>query len=285
MLSIYNEQDIISDVIENLLDNGLNVVALDNGSTDRSFAICSELAARRGFVLERWDPVGLDLEQLTLRLFRLAEKQKPDWLIFSDGDEIMETGRSGCTLRRAIEEADAAGYNLMQYNRFDFFMSDQDDLSVSSPVHRMHYYSWQGDFNYRAFKFLPGLQAFPSFAHYPLFAPEYPYKVAPEKLVLRHYPYRSREHAGRKIDNLVKKIKADPGELESWQQRYLRIAEEGEHLLPVDHCLLNRYYDDHNWIAERIYTPFTDTQLTKDQLLTPEGFLRNRPIPTIDWTT
>ena len=283
MVSVFNEEDIIGEVIENLLDNGLHVVALDNGSTDNSYSICSKLASRSSFSLHRWFPDGLDLEQFALRLYRLAAEQSPEWLVFSDGDEIMETEQRGRSLHQAIEEADAAGHNLMQYNRFDFFMTEKDDPTVQAPVERLRYYSWQGDYNYRAFKYVPGIQAAPSFAHYPLFPPQTRYKIAPEKLVLRHYPYRSREHASRKIANLLQKIEADPDELKSWQRRYLKIASEGRHILPADHRILTRYRNDARWNKARTHSPFSRVQPTRDELFTPDGYLKSRPSPTLEW--
>ena len=40
MLSVYNDGNIINEVIEHLLSQNLELVVLDNGSTDGSFEIC-----------------------------------------------------------------------------------------------------------------------------------------------------------------------------------------------------------------------------------------------------
>lgn len=283
MVSIHNEADIIEDLIANLLENDLDVVALDHGSDDGSWEICRNLAARRPITLDRWFPEDIDLLTLTIRLYKLAQRFSPDWLIFSDGDEILQTERWGRSVRRAIEEADAAGYNLMQCNRYDFFMSDADDPAITSPLRRMRYYSWQGDYNYRAFKNLPGIRANPSFSHLPLFPPHCPYRIAPEKLVLRHYPYRSREHARQKINNIVSKTPADPGQRQGWQERYLRLAASGRCLEPVDHHLLHYYRDSDRWNTDKTFAPFTDPQPSADQLFTDDGFLKIRIDPPAHW--
>ena len=46
--------------------------------------------------------------------------------MFCDSDEIIEADTSRQTLAEAIGEADAEGANLMQCDRFDFFMSTAD---------------------------------------------------------------------------------------------------------------------------------------------------------------
>jgi glycosyltransferase involved in cell wall biosynthesis len=283
MVSIFNEEDIIVEVLENLLDQDLVVVALDHGSDDRSYELCRELAGRRPLDLRRWEPKDLDLEALTLRLYQMAQEHDPDWLLFSDGDELHQARPRSRTIREVIRDADATGANILQYDRFDFFVSDADEPSDPSPVRRLKHYSWQGDFNYRAFRNLPGLRASPSFAHLPLFPEGTPYRVAPERLVLRHYPYRSRRHASRKIENLLHKMAMDPAGPQPWHGRYRRISEEGRYLEPVPHERLARYDEDDVWITKRLYAPFTDDQPTAEDLFTPDGALRHRPKPTLDW--
>jgi glycosyltransferase involved in cell wall biosynthesis len=284
MVSIFNEEDFIAEVIENLLDQGLEVVALDHGSTDRSFDICSELGAHRGFDLRRWRPETLNLEALTLRLYRMAQEHRPDWLIFSDGDEIQQSRERGRTVHQVVSDADASGSNIVQYDRFDFFMCDKDDPAIESPRRRLRHYSWQGDFNYRAFKNVPGVRANPSFAHYPLFPDGYPYRIGPERLILRHYPYRSPDHAERKISNILDKIASSTDGPQTWHSRYLRIASGRQHILPTDHRRLTRYQGDDNWIREPRHTPFTDPQPTAEDLFTDRRFLRHTLSCTIDWS-
>ncbi len=43
MVSVYNDEDIIGEVIAGALSQGLELVILDNGSTDSSFEICKKL--------------------------------------------------------------------------------------------------------------------------------------------------------------------------------------------------------------------------------------------------
>ena len=283
MLSVYNEADIVEEVIENLLSHDLALTVLDNGSNDGSYEICRKFADRGDIELDRWTPQGLDLQELTIRLFKSAAKHSPDWLVFCDADEILETPAKSGTLRGAIEAAEASGCNLIQFDRYDFFMTDADDLSIFSPTQRLNFYSWQGDCNYRAFKNVQGVQGVPSFAHLPQFPPQCRYKIASEKLVLRHYPYRSREHALSKIDNIVSKIGQDTGERKGWQRRYLRLASEGHYSQPTDHRKLNRVNKERAWDTTCVHSPFVDRQRTREQLFTADGYLRLRMAPTVNW--
>jgi glycosyltransferase involved in cell wall biosynthesis len=281
---VFTAEDHIGQVTSTLLENDLAVVILDNGSTDDSYAICEKFSSLKNVKIAQWFPQRIDLEALTLKLYRLAMRQAPDWLLFSDGDELAETERAGRTLRQVIEDAEKAGSNILQYDRFDFFMTDLDDSTIRCPVERLSHYSWQGDFNYRAFKSLPGTTAVPSFAHYPIFPPSTPYVFNQEKLVLRHYPYRSPLHARRKIDNLVRKIRAEGGDPKGWQKRYLRLAEQGQCFGPVDAQQLTRYDGDYRWNTQPRYTPFISHQPQRIDIFDPAGFLKWRSIPSIDWS-
>ena len=42
LIATYNEEDIIKEVIEHLLSQGLEIVLLDNGSTDQTYEICKK---------------------------------------------------------------------------------------------------------------------------------------------------------------------------------------------------------------------------------------------------
>src|SRR5688572_23039644 len=121
MLSVHNEVDFIGQVIENLVAQRLSIVALDNGSDDGAHDVCASFRDRGLLELHRWDPAGLDLTALTRRLYSLAMRQSPKWLLWCDGDELLQPSRPGTTLADAIRAADSEGCNLLQFDRFDFF--------------------------------------------------------------------------------------------------------------------------------------------------------------------
>ena len=46
MLPVFNDEDIIEEVIEHLLSQGINLVVLDNGSTDETYEICKRFVGK-----------------------------------------------------------------------------------------------------------------------------------------------------------------------------------------------------------------------------------------------
>ncbi|HEX3562542.1 MAG TPA: glycosyltransferase [Solirubrobacterales bacterium] len=273
MLSVHNEVDILREVIDNLIDQKLEVVALDNGSNDGAYEICASYRDRGQIVLDRWEPQGIDLGRLTRRLYGMALKGGADWLLWSDGDELLQAVDPGRTLREVIEEADGEGSNLIQFDRFDFFMTDRDEESEPSVPARLRHYSWQGDFNYRAWRYVPGIRAEPSLAHLPFFPDGVPYRIHPRKQVLRHYPYRSPAQARAKLESMVGKFRTDNASLRGWQHRYVRLAEQGQCAEEIPAEKLTRYASDHVWRREPRFTPFIDPQPTRSELFSADGQL------------
>ena len=54
MLSTYNEEDFVENVIKHLLNQGLELVILDNGSTDNTFEICKKFVNKGVLNLEQF---------------------------------------------------------------------------------------------------------------------------------------------------------------------------------------------------------------------------------------
>ena len=112
----------------------------------------------------------------------MALEYSPDWVVKNDSDEFLESGISNMTLRDAIKQVDQEGYNLIQFDRFDFFMTDDDNESANSIKEKFRYYSYQGDFTYRAWKYFPGIRNEDVAGHYPIFPDGHKYKIWPKKL-------------------------------------------------------------------------------------------------------
>ena len=271
MLSVHNEVDIIGDVIENHLAQGLDVVALDNGSSDGAYDVCASYRDRGELVLDRW--AGIDLGERTRRLYRMALDAGADWLLWSDGDDLLQAVEPGRTLRDVIEEADATGSNLIQFDRFDFFMTDRDDRSEESVPARIRHYSWQGDFSYRAWKYVPGIRAETTLAHLPLFPETVPYRIYPRKQVYRHYPSRNPAQAQAKLDHMVGMFDEDPAKRSDRQHRYVRLAAEGRYARTMPAERLARLEAGVDWRREPLFTPFIDRQPTRSELFTDDGRL------------
>jgi len=187
MIPVYNDEDIISEVIQYLLSQGLELVVLDNGSTDNTFEICKKFVDKGILKLVQFNTKSYQWDLILRILYDLALTENPDWVIRSDSDEFLESGIKGMTLKDRIIQADTEGYNLIQFDRFDFFMTDNDKENAKSIKEKMSYYSCQGDYLYRAWKYVPGIRIGDAEGHYPIFPDRSKYKINPGKLVLRHH--------------------------------------------------------------------------------------------------
>jgi len=208
-------------------------------------------------------------------LYHMALLKSPNWVIRSDSDEILESGMKDMTLRDAIIKVDSEGNNTIQFDCFEFFLTDNDDESKSKVKDRMKYYSFQNDLCFRAWKIIPGTRPEFGWGNNPIF-PEYQkYKIHPKKFVLRHYRFRSIEQSNKKIFEVVSRTKGTTeGELGT-HRHYEMIAGKKPSFI-VDHSILTKYNDDDNWNLERKYFPYIQKIHKKnEELFNDDGSLKN----------
>ncbi len=210
----------------------------------------------------------------------MAIANSADWIIGIDSDEFLESGSNNMTLKESIKQVDSEDYNLIQFDRFDFFMTDNDNESAKSIREKMPYYSCQGDFLYRAWKYCHGTRVEETGAHYPIFPEGIRYKIYPRKFPFRHYTFRSKEHAEKKmadrLRNWEKNTKIDKRN-DSHYNKMLR----ANYTEKIDHKLLTKYEEDKNWNLERKYCPFLDgdgNHPTRDKIITVDGWLKTYPL-------
>ena len=177
MVPTYNDEDIIEEVISHLLSQELELVVLDNGSTDNTYKICEKYVGKGILELRQYITQTCQWDLLHGMLYDMALVHTPDWVIRSDSDEFLESGIENITLKEAIEQVDSEGYNLIQFDWFDFFMTDDDNESATSIREKLRYYSYQGDYIYRAWKFFPGIRIGDVMGHYPIFPDELKYNT------------------------------------------------------------------------------------------------------------
>lgn len=276
MIPVYNDDDIIKEIIEYYLSQGLDLVILDNGSSDKTYEICKSFLGKGVLKLitfhtsnyiSKWDSI--------LRtLYDIALEQTPDWIVKIDSDEFLESGLEGLNLRDAIIQVDNEGCNFIQFDRFDFFMTDDNNESSKSIKKKLPYYSYHGDYLYRAWKYYPGVrvEAF-AFVHFPTFPDEIKYKIYPRKFVMRHYPFRTREQTEKKIADRIrgtdyKKTK------QGLNMHYKNLVEQNCSQ-KIDHNILTKYEEDGKWDYEIKFQPYMhDKPLKKEEIFTDKGELK-----------
>lgn len=276
MIPVFNEEDIIEESINHLINQKIEPVVLDNGSTDGTFEVCKRFFNRGQIDLYQYKSEKFDLALTIRKLYDIALTKSPDWVIFSGADEFPESG-SNSNLKEAISKVDEEGYNLIQFNCFNFFMTDDDHLSEKSIQTRLSYYSIYHDFIYRAWKVYPGI--FPEVfgGHLPVFPPDYRYNIFPQKFVIRHYPLRNKEQAEKRIQSRVKRNENTAETKTGWHIGYFTINQKN-YSDPVNHKILVKYNYDNNWNTEFKFSFATITKTKKkEDIFSEDGSLKNSP--------
>ena len=271
LLTMYNDEDIIQEVIEYYISQNISLIILDNGSTDKSFQIAKKFENYNSIEVYQ-DSSTTKINDLYNILYQFATKKDPDWFITIASDEFLETGIPNVKLDEAISKVDKEGHNLIQFDRFDFFMSDMDDQSQKSVKTRLKYYSYQDDFVYRAWKNVSGTIPHSNEGHFPVFPSNIRYRIPSQKFVLRHYPFRSMIQAKKRI---IDRMKRSPQSFIPTKKKiphYLRVLNtifSGY----VDHTILSKYEENNIWNRERKYTPYVEDHPKREELFSDDGKL------------
>src|SRR2546425_542988 len=97
IIAAYNEADLIAPVVGNLIEQGLQVYFLDDGSTDGTVAAVEPFLGRGVLAIEPLVPsihdgrAGFDWERILRRKAELARALDADWFVHHDADEFRES--------------------------------------------------------------------------------------------------------------------------------------------------------------------------------------------------
>ena len=253
MMPVYNEADIVGQVIEHLASQEIMLVVMDNGSTDGSFEIIKHYVGKGVLSAERMVTEKFEFLLMLRRLYAMAIEQDPDWVLLNGADEFLEAPYRGFTLDRAILIEAERGYNLIQFNEFEFFPTEKDLDSRERDVRRrLRYYSWQDDYQFRCWKVYAGMNVDELAGHEPSFPPGVEVRFSPNKFVIRHYKIRSYEHGLRKIfrDRLPRY--APELRAKGWHIHYDNFGTQRDYFV-IDSSKLTRYDEDGNWNLARTF--------------------------------
>jgi glycosyltransferase involved in cell wall biosynthesis len=199
-VNVYNEADIIDQLLTHLDDQGLNYVVLDGGSEDGSIELAKQHRGK-GLLEHR----TVTRESITLRKdldcsLEMARKYDPDWIIRNDADEFLEAPNSDMTLAEGIARENSQGYNLIQFNNFEFGLTEHDLSSTENDVRKkLRFYTYSDSFRYKAWKHYPNATDRETGGHYPVFPRGVSVNLSPRKFIMKHYRFRSPEQAMNRI--------------------------------------------------------------------------------------
>ena len=207
IIAAYNEGDVITHVIDDLIRQGVAVYLLDNGSTDDTrqrlapyleqnligFESFAPTAAARGADCYDWEAILRRKEQLAIELVS-------DWFIHADADEFREAPWPGVDLLSAIRAVDSFGFNAIDFDVLNFWPT-HDGFQPGGDVRTaFEYYERAREWDKVQVKCWKrtavAVDLVSTGGHEALFSGR---RIFPIRFLLRHYPLRGTAHAARKI--------------------------------------------------------------------------------------
>lgn len=133
VIAVRNGAKYLKVLLPFLAQQDIDVAIIDNESTDNSYELYSQFKNKPIIIVETLPYKGFfSLSQQLISKQMLYKKLHHDWIIHHDVDEIMEHNKPGLTLRDAIEQADKAGYNAINFDEFVFLPEPNSDYSQSN---------------------------------------------------------------------------------------------------------------------------------------------------------
>ncbi|MBP9212585.1 MAG: glycosyltransferase, partial [Bacteroidetes bacterium] len=209
IISSFNEGDVISHVIGDLIANGVQVYLLDNCSTDNTVAEASRWLGKGLLHIERFpDDSGYSKRNSKEYVWRdilrrkqeLAQTLESDWFIHADADEFRESPFIGQTLAEGIAAVDKAGYSAINFELLNFRPTNNRFVPGSDVRKSLTHFEkgeWFDSAQIKAWKD-PGVPVdlVSTGGHSVAFAGR---TVYPVPFILRHYPIRSEQHGQNKV--------------------------------------------------------------------------------------
>ena len=205
VVTAYNERDIAPFTIRRLLDDGLEVVVIDNWSTDGTFeAVEAEFSGRTRILrFPDTDTGTFDWATLLNKVDEIGRQSGADWVILHDADEVREGPWPRLNLRDSVWNVQRRGFNAIDHAEIEFRPVD-GEASLEEGTDPAQALRWWEHASHEAN--LVKVNAWKntgqpvhledSGGHEARFSDR---RIFPYKFLIRHYPLRSTEHARRKI--------------------------------------------------------------------------------------
>ncbi len=199
VLCVRNEQLYIARTIEHLLAHGLDIVVIDNQSTDDTPAIVRSYLGRGVRELRTLPFNGAYKLSDQLRAKEQVVRDfAPDWALHGDADEIPDSSEENLTLREEFERAARDGYTCVNFDEFVFLPAQDEDCEGEDHVRTMRrYYFFEPRPRrlMRVWRPKSGVDGLLGGGHH---ADGPGLRVMPRNLPLRHYIVLGLAHARRK---------------------------------------------------------------------------------------
>lgn len=207
IIAAYNEADIIDHVIGDLVQQGVSIYFLDDGSTDGTVAAVERYVGRGVVGIERLAdtlaeaaPDGFAWERILRRKAQLAHELDASWFMHHDADEFRESPWSHVSLSDAIRRVDTLGFNAIDFASLDFWPVHDQFRAGDDVRDAFRFYSEQAPYDrlqIRCWKKTDQLVDLASSGGHDARFPGR--RIFPLRFILRHYPIRGQAHGERKV--------------------------------------------------------------------------------------
>ncbi len=198
LLVIRDEEIYLNKCLDYLLDAGMQIVIIDNGSSDKSLEIIQSY-------IDEGKPIKVfdhpyegyfNLEALLERLEEITEDIDTDWFLRTDADEIMEAPGQFSNLAEGIAHVDSQGYNTINFDELVFvpYKKEQSYIGKDYETEMKFYYFHEPSplRLMRAWKKTKHKANFAAYAgHLTTFEGR---NIYPENFILKHYIFLSYEY-------------------------------------------------------------------------------------------
>lgn len=225
IIHIFNESDILPEVVEHLVAQGIEVHVFDNWSTDGSWELANKLLSLgKVHHIERFPDKNIGEYQWRLQLEKTAEyaaKLNVDWVMHYDADEIRCSPWSGVSLKDAFARVDNLGYSAIDFTVIDFrFLTRQSEISNNYQNNLNHFEFGRrpGHFKQlKAWKNMAKVDLSSSGGHEAIFQGR---SIFPLKFLMKHYPLRNAMQANKKVFHDRLPRMAAEQEAFGWHKQY-----------------------------------------------------------------
>ena len=217
----------IQNLVPYLVDEGLMVLLVSGSETlELHRSLLQSLPASRFEFIPHETGGTFSLRKQLQEKEQLLKQIDSEWILHLDIDEVPHSRRRGESLIEAVNRLGSTGANVLNFDEFVFLPVDHDysgRAGVYQPMKFYYFHEPRPNRLNRIFKKELGFVTLGTGGHT---ATGDGLHVAPESLVLRHYPFISQQHALEKYAHRTfdqaevgrgwhsNRIKIDPGSLE-----------------------------------------------------------------------
>jgi glycosyltransferase involved in cell wall biosynthesis len=145
LICVRNEELHISRCLDEWINNGCDVVLIDNDSEDQTVEIARSYMGQGLLAIERLPWKGyFSLKDQLIFKNNIIRQTRHDWVVHADADEVLRGPWSGLSLTTAIQRVDAEGYTCINFREMVFVpWSGQDFRNSDYPRCMDAYYFFE----------------------------------------------------------------------------------------------------------------------------------------------